>query len=390
MASRLADFVSRIRRRVPIRGFLGISLAVHLLFALGAGVWVVSRYSANRKLTFNAGPKSPNPSERALQHKVQMQQKTQNTLVAVPKRVLTTGLSKVALPEMPSMAGPKLAAQPMMAAGGGGGFGGAPGGMGAAGGTGGGAPINFFGIRDTSSSVVIMIDISGSMFSRTGDAEGSGSMKLVRLGKEQSFQAVRDEAIKMVEGLTPAIQFGIIRWSGGAYSWKPELVPGTEENKQAAVQHIQTEIDFGKAKPKGRPGGTRHDYALEEAFKLKPQTIFMLTDGNATEAVPGGGLKPIDEGVIWRAAEEGQKELSKKAKLHTIYYLTGKDNPDEEHMLRQLASRNGGTFRKVKPPQVKTPPPTATTTAGGSPPPAQKPPDRKDNKKDERKKKKRR
>ncbi|MGI8820483.1 MAG: VWA domain-containing protein [Chthoniobacterales bacterium] len=376
MASPFAALGPRFGRWVRDRKFLAVSIAVHLLFGLGAGVWVVSQYSANRKLTFNAGPKSPNPSERALQHKVQMQQKTQNTMAAVPKRVLTTGLSKVALPEMPSMPGPKLAVQPMMAAGGGSGFGGGRGGMGAAGGTGSGAPINFFGIRDKSSSVVIMIDISGSMFTRTGDYDYAAH-KMLRVGKEQSFQTVRDEAIKLIQGLTPAIQFGIIRWSGGAYSWKPELVPATEENKQAAIEHIQSQIDFGKAGPTGgRPGGTRHDYALEEVFKLKPETIYMITDGNATASQAGGGLQPIPEQDIWKAAEDGQKTLTKKAKLHTIYYLTGKDKPEEEHMLRQLASRNGGTFLKVKPPPVKPVPgasPSPGKSASGKPPKGKKP-----------------
>ncbi len=382
--------LARFRRWTGEHSFLAISIAVHLLFVFAAGVWVVSRYSAGRKLTFNAGPKSPNPSERALQHKVQMQQKTQNTMVAVPKRVLTTGLSKVALPEMPALPGPKMAVQPMMAAGGGGGFGGAQGGMGAAGGTGSGAPINFFGIRDTSTSIVIMIDVSDSMFGRTGDYDYA-ARKLLRVGKEQSFQSVRDQAIELVRSLTPASRFGIVRWSGGAYSWKPELVPATDENKQAAIDHIQTSLDIHKAPPNsGRPGGTRHDFALEEAFKLKPETIYMLTDGNATKS-EGGNLQPIDEKDIWKVAEEGQKALTKKAKLHTIYYLTGRDKQDEERMLRGLASRNGGTFRKVKPPDVKTPPPTATTGASPSPgssPPEHRPPDRND-RRDNRKKKRR-
>src|SRR3954452_23649958 len=42
-------------------------VVLHLLFGGLAAIWVVSRYSAARKLTFNAGPKSPNPSERALE-----------------------------------------------------------------------------------------------------------------------------------------------------------------------------------------------------------------------------------------------------------------------------------------------------------------------------------
>ena len=66
-------------------------------------------------------------------------------------------------------------------------------------------------------------------------------------GKEQSFQVVRDEAIKLVQSLTPQTRFGIVRWSGAAYSWKPELVPATEANKADAIAHIQNEIDYHKA-----------------------------------------------------------------------------------------------------------------------------------------------
>src|SRR5207244_13264763 len=80
--------------------FLVISIAVHLLFGVGAAYWVVQRYQANRKLTFKGGPPSPNPSTRALEHKVQTAKK-QSTMSApsLAKRITTTGLAKVALPE---------------------------------------------------------------------------------------------------------------------------------------------------------------------------------------------------------------------------------------------------------------------------------------------------
>jgi hypothetical protein len=204
-----------------------------------------------------------------------------------------------------------------------------------------------------------MIDISDSMFGRTGDYDYD-SRKLLRVGKEQSFQAVRDEAIKLVQSLPPAARFGIVRWSGGAYSWKPELVAATDENKQAAADHIQNEIDFGKARPRGRPGGTRHDYALEETFKLKPETIYMITDGNATSN-EGGASQAIPEAEIWKIAQEGQKTLPKPAKLHVIYYLTGKEKSEEERMLRGLtrAGANGSQFLRVRPPPPKAAPPPA-------------------------------
>ena len=340
----------RKRRRWILSPVLIFSIVLHLLFAGGAAIYVVSRYSAARKLTFQGGPKSPNPSERALQHRVQMERKmqTQSVPAAVPKRVLTTGLAKVELPPMPEIAVPKTAANAPTMAGGGSaaGFANAAAlGGGAIGGTGSGTPVNFFGIRDVSTSVVIMIDVSDSMFTRTGDAEGG---KLVKLGKEQSFQAVRDEAIKLVESLTASTRFGIVRWSGGAYTWKPELVPATEPNKEAAIQHIQNDVNMKKAPKKpDRPGGTRHDYALEEAFKLKPETIYMITDGNATGDSPSDPSKQITPADIYRVADEGQKTLTKKARLHAIYYLTGKEKAEERQLLQGLASRNGGQFRTV-------------------------------------------
>jgi von Willebrand factor type A domain len=329
------------------RAFLLVSIAVHLLFGLGAAYVVVSRYSANRKLTFQAGPKSPNPAERALQHRVQLQEKTKRVPAAVPKRILSSGAAKIELPPLPSLSAPKEPTQPAMmsAAGQTSGFAMRPGTMGSVGGTGTGAAINFFGIRDKSSSIVIMIDVSDSMFTRTGDADGR---KLTRQGKEQNFQTVRDEAISLVNSLGPNVQFGIVRWAGSAHSWKAELIPATEENKQAAIAHIQNDIDMKTARPKkGEAGGTRHDLALQTAFNLQPEVIYMLTDGNATIAQHKGGLKPIPPEELFNVAETGQKSLRRRARLHVIYYLTGDERQDERQMLMSLASRNNGQFRPV-------------------------------------------
>jgi hypothetical protein len=328
------------------RTFLLVSIGAHLLFGLGAAYVVVSRYS-DRKLTFRAGPKSPNPAERAIQHRVQLQEKTKRAPAAISRRVLSSGAAKVELPPLPSLGGPKEPTPPpmMSAAGQSAGFAMHPATMGTVGGTGTGAAINFFGIRDKSSSVVIMIDVSDSMFTRTGDADGR---KLTHQGKDQNFQTVRDEAISLVNSLGPNVQFGIVRWAGSAHSWKPELIPATEENKQAAIAHIQNDVDMKTARPKkGEAGGTRHDLALQTAFGLQPEVIYMLTDGNATVAQHKGGLKPIPPEELFKVAEAGQKSLRRPARLHVIYYLTGEERQDERQMLMSLASRNNGQFRPV-------------------------------------------
>jgi len=95
------------------RTFLLVSIGAHLLFGLGAAYVVVSRYS-DRKLTFRAGPKSPNPTERAIQHRVQLQEKTKRAPALVPKRVLSSGAAKIELPPLPSLGVAKEPTLPAM------------------------------------------------------------------------------------------------------------------------------------------------------------------------------------------------------------------------------------------------------------------------------------
>jgi hypothetical protein len=135
--------------RMRASRFLFISILVHFLFAVGAAVYVVQVYTPKRKLTFKAGPPSPNHSERALEHKVQMAKK-QSTMSApaVNKRILTTGIAKVTLPALPEM--PRLGAAPSKMAGvGGAGFGAPTSMSGGQGASAGGGLISFFGLHES-------------------------------------------------------------------------------------------------------------------------------------------------------------------------------------------------------------------------------------------------
>ena len=168
--------------------FLVISIAAHLLFGAVAAVLVVQRIQATRKLTFKGGPPSPNPSTRALEHKVQMAKK-QSTMSApsIAKRITTAGMSKVALPDMPAM--PKLAAAPAKMAGAGGAdvsFN--PGGMTMSGGSGaGGAAVPFFGLREARGG--------GALAGKFYDLKQTNSRKPSNLDQDKGYP---DEIAKFV------------------------------------------------------------------------------------------------------------------------------------------------------------------------------------------------
>jgi hypothetical protein len=131
-----------------------LSIAIHLLFGVAATYLIVESIQAKRKLTFQGGPSNPDPSTRALEHQINMTRRQQTmSAPAQARRITTTGLAKISLPEMPSMPAADDITPDKMA-----GMGGAGAGFGLAGGAGGGgggggAGITFFGLHDQGSGL---------------------------------------------------------------------------------------------------------------------------------------------------------------------------------------------------------------------------------------------
>jgi hypothetical protein len=154
------SFGSRLWSRITTRRFLFISIAVHVLFAMVAVYLVVQTIAPKRKLTFKGGPPSPNPSQRSMEHKVSMAKKQKTMSAPAPaKRITTTAMSKVSLPEMPATTTTDTSPLSKMAGMTPGGLGmtmgGSPGGTG--GGGGGGVP--FFGLRNGRGLTGTFIDL---------------------------------------------------------------------------------------------------------------------------------------------------------------------------------------------------------------------------------------
>ena len=343
----------------PPAGGLFISVVVHAALLGLTVLVVVSRYfKPEEETVFVAQPRVLVPAQ-IREHRMNVAKHAADApRPSYSRRLSGSGPSAVQVPEMPEVdldqmlpLDPSAMVSDQIAgligsSGYGGGSGRGLSGGGGSGAAGGG--VAFFNIKDTAKSVVVMIDVSQSMFSRTGDYDASGR-RLLRKGKAQAFQAVRDEAVKLIEGLGANSRFGIIRWSGSARSWQPELVRATDKNKAAAREHIEKEVDAESAPPTGgRAGGTRHDYALEELFRLRPEAAFMLTDGNATRSGSRGGMSAIPAEEIYGQLAAAAKEMPEVPRIHTVYYVTGTDREEEEAMLKGIARRTMGKFRKVE------------------------------------------
>ena len=170
--------------------FLVISIVVHLIFGMVATYLVVQTITQKRKLTFTAAPPSANPGRNTTEHKVQMAQKRKTMSVPTQARkVTTTAVSAVALPEMPAMPTMSGIAAPKMAGMGGPVSFGATANAGAAGG-----PVPFFGFRTAQKSCFVgaFYDLKQSQAGKPTPGMNPGEygiqlLKFVKTGWQQSF-----------------------------------------------------------------------------------------------------------------------------------------------------------------------------------------------------------
>ena len=315
------------------------SVLVHVGLLTVATLFVAVRYGDIHKLLFDSKPASP-PQKREAEYKVNAAAYSDMGAAspAMNPKMASISESQINLPEMPPLpvsAGdiPSVSSSMSSLAGPGanemlGGNPGESGGPdGGAGEKGDGTGEGFFGLKDGGEALVLMLDISDSMFLRGG---------------EKRFQLVRDEAARMVQGLNPTVRFGLVAWGGGAIRWREKLAYAEKPGRDAAVKWIQGLKQGGAPAKAGETGGTRHDLALKEAFALQPEVIYLISDGNARL-----GNRNMDPETIYTMLRSLQGGLKKAARLHVVYYVTSGEKASEKKFLRDLADQNQGQFRVV-------------------------------------------
>lgn len=346
---------ARLRRRRIIISVIVVSIVIHFAGAIVAGVWVVARYLLPTPATFEVKKEIRIAAEER-EHRMNMAEFD----AARPKPSFTDKMStarptEFSLPDLPVMpldavstVDPSDIVSDQIAALAG--AAGAGAGAGSGGGGGSGSAVSFFGISDTATRVVIVVDVSDTMFDR-------------QPGK---FDAVKQEAAKLVQGLGINTLFNIIIYEGGSVAMFPDVQPATDANKAKAAEWIAS-VEGGRDKQgmsyKGRyskmgtglyeGGGTRTDTALKQALGMRPSTIFLISDGEMSRR--GGGPdgddaqgSKIEERDLANLIKEGQSKMEQPARIHVIHFLTKAAKKEEEDTLRGIARRNDGRFRQVK------------------------------------------
>jgi len=171
------------------------------------------------------------------------------------------------------------------------------------------AKISLFGSAPAQGrSFVFVIDRSKSM---GGDGLGA-------------IAAAAKELEERIGALTAEQRFQVVTYNdSAAYYSGRELAPATDENKAALVKYIAGTIAVG---------GTEHERGLRAALSLKPEVIFLLTDGGDPH------LKPAQCAAIRDLA-------AGRTSIHCLHFGRGPDRQAaSDHFLRRLAGENGGSY----------------------------------------------
>lgn len=193
-----------------------------------------------------------------------------------------------------------------------------------------GGMMKFMGVQSQGSSVVFVVDVSGSM------VNGKKSPK--------TYQVLEREVGKFIRALDDRSSFGIVVFSSDAKSFKTNLVRAHREERERAVAWLKKLSPEIYVDPKADEEdkkfhrGTRADRGLAEAFEMKPDIIFFVSDGEPTGATPDQILKQVDQ----------SQGTGKKTAINSVAYLADSG----QKFMRDLAEKNGGTFREVNPKDV--------------------------------------
>lgn len=223
----------------------------------------------------------------------------------------------------------------------------------------GGHEVNFFGIQTRVEKIAILVDASTSMlFPPKGGLEG--------------YDRVKQEVVRLIRELPETSSFNIVLFGDQVYLFNRQgLLPATGRTRSQAAEWIQPLhdpdrtaavsltrggvfsapllADFAASRyapsDKDLPamGGTRVDIALLATFEQKPDSIFIISDGEPQI----DGWTPSR---VLQKVSQWKKEfyLKSSRKLPCVHVVSYEADSKGEAFLRNLAGQNQGKFLRIK------------------------------------------
>jgi uncharacterized protein with von Willebrand factor type A (vWA) domain len=166
-----------------------------------------------------------------------------------------------------------------------------------------------------------------------GSAQAEGRSFVFVIDRSQSMggsglgaiQAAAAELQAQIAALTPEQRVQVIAYNQAtSFLGDRELIPASDANKKRLTEFVANISAFGQ---------TEHVRALIAAMKLKPEVIFLLTDGG-DPLLTAADLRIIREQAAGRVS------------IHTLHF--GRGEPGEAaDFLARLAAENRGSYTYI-------------------------------------------
>jgi len=348
MADHLTDQLDGLRKanRRSITSAVVASIVAHVVLAVIAGIWIVASYIQKEPPKFEAPPppKIRIPPQTK-QHRMNLA--AHAALAAKPTfkaRLVSLRPTEFALPEAPKVSmdnllvpDPSTIANTMVTGLAGAAGAGAGTGMGltGAGGQGLGTGIDFMGIRANGQRILLLFDVSASVVNKAN----ASNMPLAK---------IKEETMKLIDNLPADSRFGIIQFVRNYKMFQEELIPATQPNRELARKWIETEWrETGSLPRSGRgvisPTPNGLPPILRRSFEMKPDVIFLITDGGLYRGVETSEKIPHDE------FDDLFKELTRGAIGRVpLHFIGFQMKQDDKKFWERLSRRQGGSLKEMK------------------------------------------
>lgn len=316
-----------------------ISIGAHVAVGFIAGVVVVARYFFPPPAVFTAAKDIRLPAKKR-EHKMNMaaldaiapkpsfsdrMQSTRPTafsLPAVPElpldQMLPLDPSQIIADQVSSLSTSEaMGAGAGSAATGSGGF---------------GKGMSFLGIQSDGQRILLIFDVSTSVKTK---AEKAG----VPLAK------IKLETIELIKKLPITSRFGIVQFSRNYKPFSEELVPATNSNRDAATAWVENEwVESGMIPSSGKgissPNGVLG--VLELAAKMKPDVVFLISDGSFQSSLHPQGIPWND----FKKSADSVKDASDDA--CRFNFITFEASEEDTKELKRISNRTGGKTIELK------------------------------------------
>lgn len=331
----LKDAKQKQRRRLAV-SILLVSIAIHVVAAIGAGIWIVAKWEPRPEMVFEAknSPKFPpkiiDPEMAAVEFEAAA------SPPVLDEKIASLREAEFALPDLPQIPvdpaaeyDPSVAMSDLSL-----GMDVGLGGLGAGGmGGGGKSAVSFFGIQDTAERVVIVFDVSGSVVNK---AKASGV----------SVSRIKEEAQKMIDGLSINTAFGLVQFVRNYKVFRADMVSASDPNKVEAKRWIEKEFITSGSMPASRKGVIRKkpngiESVFDAVFDWEADVVYVISDGSFWRD-PGNQKVPYND--LARLIRERQKGRVDPMKIHFIGFQM---KPDERKALTRIVRRTGGILKEL-------------------------------------------